>query len=136
MTARSSLSPPEGSVLRFAVAMRGGVSLAVWIGVAFSAIDNVRNPLSDGFARRILAITRFGRLEVDILTGASAGGLTAALGALAIAPGAPMALRRRCWGGGRPTRFPTWIRSDRSSFRPGCPCWARGWCSGGPSRSP
>ncbi len=94
MTAATTRSPPEGSVLRFAIAMRGGVSLAVWIGGAFSEIDGVRDPPSDGFSRKILAITRFARFEVDILTGASAGGLNAALGGLAIAKGAPMALRQ------------------------------------------
>lgn len=85
--------PPEGSVLRFAVAMRGGVSLAVWIGGALSEIDAVREPPTEALARALLRITRFSRLEVDILTGASAGGLNAALGGLAIATGARMNLR-------------------------------------------
>lgn len=80
------------AVLRFAVAMRGGVSLAVWIGGAFVEIDRVRRN-EDAFTNKLLGITRFRAVEVDILTGASAGGLNAALGGLAMAHGKEPCLR-------------------------------------------
>lgn len=75
--------------------MRGGVSLAVWIGGAFAEIDRLRraDTVSDQFVGRLLATTRFGSVEIDILTGASAGGLNAALGGLAIARDQPTNLR-------------------------------------------
>lgn len=91
MTTLSTLAgepaPPPGSVLRLALAMRGGVSLAVWIGGAFTEIDRLRRA-EDPFIDNLLKLTRFKRLEVDILAGASAGGLNAALGGCAIATGA------------------------------------------------
>jgi predicted acylesterase/phospholipase RssA len=78
--------------LRLALAMRGGVSLAVWIGGAFAEIDRVRRN-DDPFVTHLLAATRFASLEVDILAGASAGGLNAALGGLAISQGEATNLR-------------------------------------------
>ena len=79
-------------VLRLALAMRGGVSLAVWIGGAFAEIDRVRRQ-EDPFVSHLLRATRFTSLEVDILAGASAGGLNAALGGLAMARGQETNLR-------------------------------------------
>lgn len=81
------------SVLRLAIAMRGGVSLAVWIGGALREIDRLQRPKSDPFVRALLNLTVFHRAEIDILTGASAGGLNAALGGYAIARGHQMDLR-------------------------------------------
>ncbi len=80
-------------VLRLAVAMRGGVSLAVWIGGALAEIDRVCRIDDDPFAQALRDITRFDRVEVDILTGASAGGLNAALGGMALADKKRMNLR-------------------------------------------
>lgn len=86
--------PRDGSVLRLAIAMRGGVSLAVWIGGALGEIDRVRRAnAGDELVGLLLDVTRFDRLEVDILAGASAGGLNAALGGTAIACNKPMSLR-------------------------------------------
>ena len=85
----------ERSVLRFAVAMRGGVSLAVWIGGAMQEIDHLR--LDEDFAHHVLGVTRFNRLQVDIITGASAGGLNAALAGMAIAHGTSLACLRKVW---------------------------------------
>lgn len=84
--------PRAPNVLRFAVAMRGGVSLAVWIGGAFYEIDRIRRG-EDAFSEKLLAVTSFRSVEVDILTGASAGGLNAAIGGLAISRGVAPELR-------------------------------------------
>jgi predicted acylesterase/phospholipase RssA len=81
-------------ILRLAVAMRGGVSLAVWIGGAFFEIDRVRRAEpGDELVKGLFALTSFKSLEMDILTGASAGGLNAAIGGLAISRGQPSDLR-------------------------------------------
>ncbi len=92
MHAPDDTAPALPGVLRLALAMRGGVSLAVWIGGAFAEIDRVRRQ-EDPFVSRLLAATRFTSLEVDILAGASAGGLNAALGGLAMAQGQETNLR-------------------------------------------
>lgn len=88
----------SNDILRFAVAMRGGVSLAVWIGGALFEIDRLRRN-EDAFTQALFAVTRFGSVEVDILTGASAGGLNAAVGGLAISQGVAPILKK------------TWIES-------------------------
>lgn len=85
--------------MRLALAMRGGVSLAVWIGGAVAELDLFRRacngmdigPDPNGHRanraetyRGLLARTeRFNRVEIDILAGASAGGLNAVLFGLA-----------------------------------------------------
>ena len=85
--------------MRIALAMRGGVSLAVWIGGAVAEIDLFRRacngertgPPFNGCRthraakyRSLLASTeRYDRVDVDILAGASAGGLNAVLFGLA-----------------------------------------------------
>lgn len=85
--------------MRLALAMRGGVSLAVWIGGAVAELDLFRRacngyeigPDPNGHRakraetyRALLAGTeRFDRVEIDILAGASAGGLNAVLFGLA-----------------------------------------------------
>ena len=98
---------PTDSTLRLAIAMRGGVSLAIWIGGALAEIDRLRRASigatvghdqpSAEFLKKLLAITRFERVEIDILTGASAGGLNAALGAACLAVGAPIAGLKNVW---------------------------------------
>jgi patatin-related protein len=70
--------------LRLALAMRGGVSLAVWIGGAISEIDLARRadtPTTDGarFWQQILGMSDYERVVVDVLAGASAGGLNGVL---------------------------------------------------------
>ncbi len=68
--------------LRLALAMRGGVSLAVWIGGAVSEIDQARRASSDGddFWSSILRdAAGYDRVVVDVLAGASAGGLNGVL---------------------------------------------------------
>jgi Protein of unknown function (DUF3376)/Patatin-like phospholipase len=97
--------------LRLALAMRGGVSLAVWIGGAVAEIDLFRRACNqeansaeslvaehenDRRKERavryaaLLASTKYDRVDVDILAGASAGGLNAVLFGLAQACGTVM----------------------------------------------
>lgn len=123
--------------LRLALAMRGGVSLAVWIGGAVAEIDLFRRAcnaagtcgdiqpgaqdppchtpgtcgdfqLASGERpehrdraityRRLFAFTRYRRVEVDILAGASAGGLNAVLYGVAQSYGRVMdEAVRRTW---------------------------------------
>ncbi|MET9200019.1 DUF3376 domain-containing protein [Gordonia sp. NPDC003585] len=101
----------EGKTLRIALAMRGGVSMAVWIGGAVAELDLMRRAAwgtekcgctngspelasprcpAPGDERRrrahlyrqMLDSAGFGPVEFDILAGASAGGLNAILYAL------------------------------------------------------
>ena len=71
--------------LRLALAMRGGVSLAVWIGGAVSEIDLIRrgrpgDDAADDFWSQVLrGATDYDRVAVDVLAGASAGGLNGVL---------------------------------------------------------
>lgn len=77
--------------LRIALAMRGGVSLAVWMGGACSEI----NALRDATARRgtfyehLLEASGYSGVSVDVIAGASAGGLNGALLAGSIVHGMP-----------------------------------------------
>jgi len=71
--------------LRLALAMRGGVSLAVWIGGAICEVDLVRrakpqDPEAGDFWSQVLReATQYRAVVVDVLTGASAGGLNGVL---------------------------------------------------------
>ena len=73
--------------------MRGGVSLAVWIGGAVAEIDELRRaslaPDGDdaGFWGGLLDAAGFGSVLVDVMTGASAGGLNGVLYASALRTG-------------------------------------------------
>ncbi|BBY17768.1 DUF3376 domain-containing protein [Mycolicibacterium litorale] len=80
--------------LRLALAMRGGVSLAVWIGGAVAEIDVFRRACSGGptpapgsrgarYREMLHRTGKYGSVEIDILAGASAGGLNAVLYGLA-----------------------------------------------------
>ncbi|MGV9709085.1 patatin-like phospholipase family protein [Gordonia sp. NPDC003424] len=102
-------SKPE-KILRIAVAMRGGVSMAVWIGGVVVELDLLRRAVAgaencqcvfceDGepaecaatdprtrrahLYRRLFSQSSYTRIEFDILAGASAGGLNAVFFALA-----------------------------------------------------
>ncbi|OPX10565.1 hypothetical protein B1964_23545, partial [Gordonia sp. i37] len=74
-----------------ALAMRGGVSMAVWIGGVIAELDLLRRANDDtsdtsGRAeiyRQLLGEAKYEAVEFDILAGASAGGLNAVLFALA-----------------------------------------------------
>lgn len=88
--------------LRLALAMRGGVSLAVWIGGAVSEIDLARkdDPSSHdkyGFWPQLLAVSDYERVVVDVLAGASAGGLNGVLYAASQVYGFSYAAMREVW---------------------------------------
>lgn len=100
------MAPKHPGKLRFAIAMRGGVSLSVWIGGAVAEVDRLRRAKApqegrgdqepgdqDPFAERLLEIAGFSTVEVDVLSGASAGGLNAAFASMAIARGSPLSLK-------------------------------------------
>jgi patatin-related protein len=100
---RGPHSARRGRTLRLALAMRGGVSLAVWIGGAVAELDLFRRSCNEAgpaaeyepytgehkqhrvrglLYRQLLANTKYDKVEIDILAGASAGGLNAVLFAL------------------------------------------------------
>ena len=69
--------------LRFALSMNGGVSLAVWIGGAVAEIDAIRT--GDPFWSELLTACGYqSNAQVDVMSGASAGGLNAVMMAQAI----------------------------------------------------
>ncbi|WP_193043359.1 DUF3376 domain-containing protein [Mycolicibacterium baixiangningiae] len=85
--------------MRLALAMRGGVSLAVWIGGAVAELDlfrracnnehlgpdphNHREIRADVYRKLLQRTGQYNKVEIDILAGASAGGLNAVLFGLA-----------------------------------------------------
>ena len=89
----------NGIELRLALAMRGGVSLAVWIGGACAEIDQLRHadPGNDDFWSRLLRQGGYRNVVVDVLAGASAGGLNGVLFAASQAYGFPFARMRDIW---------------------------------------
>ena len=90
--------------LRLALAMRGGVSLAVWIGGAVSEIDLARRADRrdaaggpDFWQEVLRGATRYDRVVVDVLAGASAGGLNGVLYAASQVYDFPYGAMRDVW---------------------------------------
>src|SRR5262245_6840896 len=90
--------------LRLALGMRGGVSLAVWIGGACAEVDELR--LSSGGGRddprstfwsRLVEWSGYGSVIVDIMAGASAGGLNGVVYAAAQVYGFDLGQLRSAW---------------------------------------
>ena len=87
---------------RLAVAMRGGVSLAVWMGGASQEIEELRRaadappgqPASEVY-RALLGRAGYDRVVVDVLAGTSAGGLNAVLLSCALLYDMPFGARIR-----------------------------------------
>src|SRR4051794_31685008 len=82
--------------LRLALGMRGGGGLAVWMGGACSEVDRLRRAFDDedddrrertATYRRMLEATGYGSVAVDVLAGASAGGLNSVLMACSVVHG-------------------------------------------------
>ena len=98
-TANSSMT--NTTTLRLALGMRGGVSLAVWIGGAVAELDDLRRaePSSTTFYDRLLGVGRYNAVEIDVMSGASAGGLNAVLAATAMVGGAEVGDMRETWLG-------------------------------------
>ena len=116
--------PAANRTLRIALAMRGGVSLAVWIGGVAAELDLLRRirlydvgdetwavvpttrgaELSPAVEERVVVyaglLDRAGydRVEIDLLAGASAGGLNAVVYAVAQRAGVALDGLLRTWG--------------------------------------
>src|SRR3954452_17093848 len=69
-------STGDGTTLRLALGMRGGVSLAVWIGGAASELDALRAAAHDpsSSAAGLLALGGYTGVQIDVLSGGRAGG--------------------------------------------------------------
>lgn len=102
--------PAEGDELRIALGMRGGVSLAVWIGGACREIDALRcarrsipqcEATADDpgceFWSNVLTLSGLSSVIVDVMAGASAGGLNGVIYAAAQVYGFPLQRLRRAW---------------------------------------
>ena len=74
--------------------MNGGVSLAVWMGGVTRELDRLRR--GDGAYAAIADLTRT-LPRIDVIAGASAGGINGAVLAVAIAHGSDVALIRDIW---------------------------------------
>jgi predicted acylesterase/phospholipase RssA len=94
------VTQPELKELRLALGMRGGVSLAVWIGGACSEIDLTRRAADAGpsaFWRETLGYSQYDKVVVDVLAGASAGGLNGVLYAASQIYDFPYSAMRATW---------------------------------------
>ncbi|ROO61625.1 patatin-related protein [Micromonospora sp. Llam0] len=110
---------PNRRELRIALAMRGGVSLAVWIGGAVAELDVLRRttpgPQGTATLRRgksperpaqqqraeiyasMLRLARYDEVKIDVLAGASAGGLNAVVYGVAQCVGSTVDAVRNLW---------------------------------------
>ncbi|WP_353826807.1 DUF3376 domain-containing protein [Agromyces sp. SYSU T0242] len=117
-------TPSFNRTLRVALAMRGGVSLAVWIGGTVAELDLLRRirlvdhrdetlalvpetaerPLTDAVRARLQAYAEmldaagYDRVEFDLLAGASAGGLNAVVYSVAQRAGTGLDRLLHTWG--------------------------------------
>lgn len=99
---------PELREVRLGLVLNGGVSLAIWIGGVIREIDGLRRasdeqtfPQLQGTAllyRRLLAILQQ-RVVVDVIAGASAGGINGIVLGGAIFAGKPLPNLRETWIG-------------------------------------
>ncbi|WP_172979947.1 DUF3376 domain-containing protein [Agromyces agglutinans] len=121
---RDGARPASGRTLRIALAMRGGVSLAVWIGGVAAELDLLRRirlyeidgrttavllhpgeappgeavqARAGAYAHRLHA-AGYDRVEVDLLAGASAGGLNAVVYSVAQRAGTTLDDLLHTWG--------------------------------------
>jgi patatin-related protein len=91
---RLALGEEDREEIRFAVAMNGGVSLAVWMGGVTRELDRARR--SEGAYGELMRTTH-SLARVDVLAGASAGGVNGALLAVAIANHSDLTPVRDLW---------------------------------------
>ena len=90
-----NVTAEDQQYLRLALVMSGGVSLAVWMGGAaqeFHRVMRADGPVYGGLLR--LTATR---ASIDVISGTSAGGLTGALLAMAIARDSTVGRLRELW---------------------------------------
>ncbi|GAA2811543.1 patatin-like protein [Saccharopolyspora taberi] len=86
--------------LRLALAMRGGASMAVWIGGAVAEINHLRSALAEPQPHpwaALAGLAGYDSVSVDVLAGASAGGLNATLLSASLVYGMPFDRMRRMW---------------------------------------
>ncbi|GAA0538017.1 hypothetical protein GCM10011581_04910 [Saccharopolyspora subtropica] len=86
--------------LRLALAMRGGASMAVWIGGAVAEVNRLREAVAAGAEHPWAALAKlagYDSVAVDVLAGASAGGLNATLLSATLVYGMPFDRMRRVW---------------------------------------
>lgn len=81
--------------LRLALVMNGGVSLAVWMGGVTRELDLVRRA-APGAYKQLLDLTETDA-RIDVIAGASAGGINGAVLALAIARDTDVDALRELW---------------------------------------
>ena len=94
--------------VRLALVLNGGVSLAIWIGGVVSEIDGLRRASNEAhfptvestgrLYRRLLGILEQ-RVVVDVIAGASAGGINGIVLSAAIFAGRPVPNLRETWIG-------------------------------------
>ncbi|MEO5902016.1 MAG: patatin-like protein [Ilumatobacteraceae bacterium] len=114
----------NGTTLRLALGMRGGVSLAVWIGGAAAELDELRcapygsdasdaggdgadaggaddlhrsGDIGGAYYRALLGLGGYSGVQIDVMSGASAGGLNAVLAASAMIGRRRVAEMRETW---------------------------------------
>ncbi|MEE9415719.1 MAG: patatin-like protein [Acidimicrobiales bacterium] len=102
-----SSRPEHKEELRLALAMRGGVSLAVWIGGAIAELDRLRrsadasttdDPLRQSEVYRgLLELADYDGVAIDVLAGASAGGLNGAIYATSLVYGVDFNAMANLW---------------------------------------
>jgi patatin-related protein len=92
------LPVPDGE-LRLALAMRGGVSLAVWIGGAVAEVDRMCRATDerDPYWAWLRRLSGYDAAIVDVMSGASAGGLNAVIASAAMVYDFPLDGLRRLW---------------------------------------
>ena len=88
-TAQWKTERDDAEVVRLALVLNGGVSLAVWIGGVTHELDRLRRAFemeqTSTYARLLRALGCV--VRIDVIGGASAGGLNGAMLASAIAYG-------------------------------------------------
>lgn len=88
--------------LRLALALRGGASMAVWIGGAVCEVDRLRRATGstadqDSVWAGLARLAGYDSVAIDVLAGASAGGLNAALLTASLVYGQSFERTRRMW---------------------------------------
>jgi patatin-related protein len=90
-----SLAPGERE-LRIGLVMNGGVSLAIWMGGVTRELDRARLAENGDVYAQLLELTRT-HARIDVIAGASAGGINGTAIALAIARGTDTSTLRALW---------------------------------------
>lgn len=93
-TSAAASAPDDRLDLRLALIMNGGVSLAVWMSGVTREIDRLRR--HDGLYGRLLDLVH-ATARVDVIAGASAGGLAGTLLGLAVATESEVSSARDLW---------------------------------------